>query len=157
MTTTPEPADTVVPADAGALTVLHRAERNGYVLLGPHDRIARLDLSHSPHPVVVDIGRHEHDTVHALTTSGLLQVDVIGGTFTVRDGPDQRRGYGLVLTPHGRHALDTAPSPVRCQACHDTGQIRNVAYPEWSPTHGDYRRQPSSSPCHRCPAGRPHP
>ncbi|MBN9098851.1 MAG: hypothetical protein J0I49_12175 [Pseudonocardia sp.] len=101
--TTPIPA-AAVELDATALAVLRRAARAGYALIGPHDRICRLDISTPSRPQVVEIGHDEHDTVHALTVAGLLH---LADTFPITDHGHTRRAHGLRLTRHGRRALDT--------------------------------------------------
>ncbi|MGH3568652.1 MAG: SLOG family protein [Pseudonocardia sp.] len=136
-----------MPIDACALDVLRHTERSNYVL-GPHERVCRIDATHTGRPVVVEITRHEQDTVHALILAGLLAVS---GRYTITDGGGRRRGHDLVLTNHGRRALHDA---IRCHACRDTGQIPRVIYPLWSPGRGLYRPPPSSSPCRHCPAGK---
>ena len=98
--TTPTP----VELDATALAVLHRAARAGYALIGPHDRICRLDTTTPTRPHTVEIGHDEHDTVHALTVAGLLH---LADTFPITDHDHTRRAHGLRLTHHGRRALDT--------------------------------------------------
>jgi hypothetical protein len=100
--TTPTPA----ALDTTALAVLARAERTGYVLIGPHDRVCRLDTTTPSRPVAVEIGRDEHDTVHALAVAGLLY---LADSFTVTDRGQTHRAHGLRLTRHGRAALDTHP------------------------------------------------
>ena len=148
--TTPTPS----ALDTTALAVLARAARTGYVLIGPHDRVCRLDTTTPSRPRAVEIGRDEHDTVHALAVSGLLHP---ADSFTVDDHGQTRRGHGLRLTHHGRRALDTADTPTpACRACRDTGLIPDANYPTWSPVDNTLRRRPSSTPCHRCPAGPAH-
>ncbi len=102
MTTTPPALDTT------ALAILARAARTGYVLVGPHDRVCRLDTTTPARPRAVEIGRDEHDTVQALAVAGLLHPT---DTFTVTDRGQTRRAHGLRLTRHGRRALDTQERP----------------------------------------------
>ncbi len=135
------------PIDARVLDVLRHAERSSYVL-GPHERVRRVDTTHSARPVAVEITRHEQDTVHALILAGPLAVS---GRHTITDGGERRHGHDVALTNHGRRALHDA---IRCHACRDTGQIPHVIYPVWSPGRGLYRSPPSSSPCRHCPAGK---
>jgi hypothetical protein len=93
--------------DGAALDVLRRAVRTGYVLVGRHDRVARRDPT-TRYRGLVELSRHEHDTVHALLVAGLLRLD---GTSVVDDHGTDRRGHQLVLTGHGHralHAADTA-------------------------------------------------
>lgn len=100
--TTPTPT-AAVELDATALAVLRRAARTGYALIGPHDRICRLDTTTPTRPQAVEIGHDEHDTVHALTVAGLLH---LADTFPITDHGQTRRAHGLRLTRHGRAALD---------------------------------------------------
>lgn len=92
-----------IPREAEAHTVLHRAGRTGYVLLGPRDRVCRYDPAHA-HPVALDVTPQERDTVHALIAAGLL---ALGARLRVQDGPQQRTGHDLYLTSAGRRAFRT--------------------------------------------------
>lgn len=92
--------------DPHLLGVLRVAAREGYVLLGPHNRIVRRDPDRygragSP-DWVLDIGRAEHDAVQRLTVAGLLGLD---GTEAVTDHGQRRTGHPLRLTGTGAVAL----------------------------------------------------
>jgi hypothetical protein len=73
------------------------------VLIGPHDRICRRDPA-TRHRGMVELSHHEQDTVQALLVAGLLRLQ---GSSIVDDHGTDRRGHHLVLTGHGRRALDT--------------------------------------------------
>jgi hypothetical protein len=104
--------------DGDALTALRTATRTGYVLVGPHDRICRHDPT-GRDTGVVDIGRHENDTVQALLVAGLLRLDT---ATQVLDHGTRRRGYPLAVTRHGQHVLD--------HATHDPAERRRHARSE---------------------------